>query len=516
MKEHPFTRYAEALIRVENELSVYETILSSHLANEIEKGLDTFRMKPTSNFEGKEKISYSYFCEAKGDPNSGVFLSPNIISQDKQAKNIWNESNEIKKDLVNSELSKTDSVKMSIAPMSGEFLNFSLTNSIGRGKPKATLLQIALNTINTLTSLKPCLQYRIEKKDAPETFNTCLIPDLPLAELMDFVILFKKLQKSKSHSDLMVGEVVKKTEGKVNHIKESFLPKRPLIYRGNFPNPPRSSALGSIALLGAIGEFAKEADVSTLANKVLDSLKDATMYMFKYGGASTFTYNHHVVDLAKAGKLRELVDGVYYTELYNEGRRSSKSTEYQKFDLFSCRFLQIFNKPAFKDFIAFRAEYPIILKTIFNTYFQKIEMINPEIVSSARILGRWLNQVAYFAAKNEIKIGSPNYWEELRKVKAKVLVELESSTFSSKSGDALIAQAVTRAGRISGMDAPEGAALYMEKTASGELNIESAKNLLIAFSRLKNKTELKETLKEDTVEDESGDSSEETVDLSNE
>ena len=35
------------------------------------------------------------------------------------------------------------------------------------------------------------------------------------------------------------------------------------------------------------------------------------------------------------------------------------------------------------------------------------------------------------------------------------------------------------------MDAPAAASLFMEKTASGELPLEQAKNLLIAFSRLK-------------------------------
>jgi len=129
-------------------------------------------------------------------------------------------------------------------------------------------------------------------------------------------------------------------------------------------------------------------------------------------------------------------------------------------------------------------------------------MIDPEIVISARKLGRWLNQVAYFAAKREVNNSPSNYWEEIRKAKSKVLIELESSTFSAKTGDALIAQAITRAGRISGMDAPEGSALFMEKTSSGELALENAKNLLIAFSRLKNKVELKDQPKDELPEDE--------------
>lgn len=514
MNEHPYTKYAQAVIMVEHELSSTNAITSKHILSELEKGLNSFRLAPASSYDSKEKISYHYVREAKGDTNQGIFLAPNILSPDKQAKNIWNEGNNLMKILGKTDLEKPDSVKMSIAPSAGEFLSFSTNNSIGRGKPKATIKDIVLNCISTITPLKPCLQYRINKKPRPELFNISIIPDLPLEYLSKFVYLFKKLQFSRTSSDLFIGHV-KKIEESKDGSKVSYQPKRPLIYRGNFPNPPSSSALGSIALLGAIGEFAKEAEVSTLAQSVLDSLKDATMYIIKYGGASTFTYNHHVVDLAKAGKLKTIVDSVYHVELYKEGRRSSQNTEYQKFDLFSSRFLQLFNRPAFKDFLAFRAEYPFVLDILFATYFKKIEMIDPQIVSSARTLGRWLNQVAYFTAKAEVKEGTGNYWEELRKVKAKVLVELESSTFSAKTGDALIAQAVTRAGRLSGMDAPEGATLFMEKTASGELAIDNAKNLLIAFSRLKNKAESKEAPIESVANDEEPEEAAEE-DLSNE
>jgi len=361
---HPFTKYAEALVRLENGLSVSDYITKAHLKIEIDKGLNSFRLSPVGTFEGKEKVGYTYLREAKGDTKLGVFLSPNIISSDMQAKNIWSESNQIVRELEIGVLSKSDYVKMSIAPISGEFLSFSLSGSIGRGKPKASLQEIALNAISSLTTEKPILQYRIEKKGGPDTANTCIVPDLEIIDLMDFILLFKKMKLSKTASNLMIGDVRQSKTG-------IYEPKRPLIYRGNFPNPPRSSALGSVALLGAIGEFAKEAEVSSLAFKVLESLKGTTMYMVKYGGASTFTYNHHVVDLAKEGKLRETVDSVYYTQLYNEGRRKSQNSEYQKFDLFASRFLQLFNRPALRDFLAFRAEYPFQLTILLNTYFKK-------------------------------------------------------------------------------------------------------------------------------------------------
>lgn len=256
-------------------------------------------------------------------------------------------------------------------------------------------------------------------------------------------------------------------------------------------------------MVGLLGEFARQSEVSNKAMHVLDSLKKTTIYLIKYGGATTFTYNHYVVDLAKEGKLREVIDCLYYSKLYNQESRRNDNIEYQKFDLFTSRFLQLFTPASFKDFLSSRAEYPEGVRILLNTYFIKMEKINSEIVVSARQLGKWLNLAAFLVAQSEVKTSQEEkrkYWEDIRKVKAKVLVELESTTFAAKTGDALVAQIVTRAGRLSGMDAPESAALYMEKTMSGELPLDSAKNLLIAFSRLINKKQTVEQPKEISLE----------------
>lgn len=486
---HPYIRYAQALIMNENNLNSYEDITSDQIILEIEKGLNSFRLKPSQTIEGKDMVKFDFAKIEEGNPKQGIFLAPNVISKDKFSRFIWKEGNSLlialKKDTVN----KLDDISMSVAPIAGEYLSFSLQAKIGRGNPKTSVLEQGLSAVTTLTTDKPCFQYRINKKGMPDMFNVCIIPDIPIKDLKDFVQFFKRICKAKSSNDLMFGNVISIKTGKGIAEKITYEAKRPQIFKGNFPNPPRSSALGAIALLGAIGEFAKEAEYSEQAKRVLESLKNAEMYLVKYGGATVFTYNHHVIDLAKESKLKTIIDSLYYSKLYNQDRRSSTNSEYQKFDLFTSRFLQLFNHSAFKDFLAFRAEYPHEVTTLFNTYFTKMERIDLEIVQSSRILGKWLNKVAYFAAKNEVKQGTGTYWEDLRKTKAKVLVELESSTFSAKSGDALIAQAITRAGRLSGMDAPEGAALFMEKTASGELPLDAAKNLLIAFSRLINKSE---------------------------
>lgn len=510
---HPYIRYAQALIMNENDLNSCEEIISEQIISEIDKGLNSFRLQPVQAIEGKDKIKFDFTRIEKGDPKQGLFLAPNIMSKDKFSRFIWKEGNTLLTALKKDTINKLDDISMSVAPVAGEYLSFSIQGNIGRGNPKVSIYEQGLSAVTTLTPYKPCLQYRIDKRGMPEMFNVCFIPDLPIEELKGFIRFFKLMLKTETANDLMYGNVVSIKTGKGNAEKITYEAKRPLIYRGNFPNPPRSSALGSVALLGTIGEFVKQSQYSEQAKAVLESLKEATMYLVKYGGASTFTYNHHVIDLAKEGRLRNIIDSLYYSKLFNQDRRSSSNSEYQKFDLFTSRFLQLFNHAAFKDFFAFRAEYPKEVTILFNTYFIKMEKIDPTIVSSARALGKWLNKVAYFTAKAEVKVGTSNYWEELRRVKSKALIELESSTFSAKSGDALIAQAVTRAGRLSGLDAPEAAALYMEKTASGELPLENAKNLLIAFSRLINKAEKKEVpieySNDDSDEAESDDHSEE-------
>ncbi len=508
---HPFIRFAQAIVCENNNLSKPELINNAHIRQTLSSSMDTFRCIPSEAFEGKEKITYTYTNEEsvagiKGKPDFGIFLSPHIITTDGAAGTTWKYIKEVT-ELLEKDKKKSFGALNATTPMAGDYLRFTEAGGTTKSNASLNLQEVAFSLISVITPNKPSI-YTWQ-----DSSNFCLIPDLPdFDQLIDFINFFRRMYVTKER-DFFIGRVYSKTTGKGENKKLAYKPDRPNIFKGNFPNSPRSAVLGSVALLGSIGEFTKEADSSVQAKRVLDSLKGAAMYQIKSGGAKSFSYNHYVIDIAKQGKLKSIIDSLYYSKLYNQESRLSKDNEYQKFDLFTSRFLQLFNHAAFKDFLAFRAEYPIEVTILFNTYFIKMEKIDPTIVSSARALGKWLNKVAYFTAKAEVKAGISNYWEELRRVKSKALIELESSTFSAKSGDALIAQAVTRAGRLSGLDAPEAAALFMEKTASGELPLENAKNLLIAFSRLINKAEKKEVPVEfsndDSDETETDDHSEE-------
>ena len=480
MTTHVYLKYAIALLMEEYGLQTEQEITFKEIKEELEKGLNTFSVKPIGDYCGQTKVQYG-FTKEKNDAKKYIFLAPNTITSEMKASNLYNAVCETCSE-ENINLLRAHDITQSEVPISGEFNRFTDKGTFQRGKSKATVFDQCLALITSTTALKPCLQYKSGARKISMD-NTCLIPDLEISDLQNFIRLFKRIRIQKLDNSLMVGKV-KCDKGKTL----KYIPQRPNIFNGNFPNAPHSSALGSVALLGSIGEMTKEKDVSELAKKVLESLKDCNFYAIKYGDASVFSFNHSIIRLAERGKLRRIVDSLYYVVLYKEGRRSTNNAfEYQKFDLFASRFLQKFNRPTFKDFLAFRAEYPYDIELMLNTYFCDMEKIDKEIVTSAKELGKWLNNVAYRSAQQEVAT-SPG-WDDLIKAKAKVLVELESSIFSAKSGDALVAHTITRAGRLSGLDAPAAASLFMEEAASGELPLEQAKNLLIAFSRLKSQKE---------------------------
>ena len=480
MTTHVYLKYAIALLMEEYGLQTEQEITFKEIKEELEKGLNTFSVKPIGDYCGQTKVQYG-FTKEKNDAKKYIFLAPNTITSEMKASNLYNAVCETCSE-ENINLLRAHDITQSEVPISGEFNRFTDKGTFQRGKSKATVFDQCLALITSTTALKPCLQYKSGARKISMD-NTCLIPDLEISDLQNFIRLFKRIRIQKLDNSLMVGKV-KCDKGKTL----KYIPQKPNIFNGNFPNAPHSSALGSVALLGSIGEMTKEKDVSELAKKVLESFKDCNFYAIKYGDASVFSFNHSIIRLAERGKLRRIVDSLYYVVLYKEGRRSTNNAfEYQKFDLFASRFLQMFNRPTFKDFLAFRAEYPYDIELMLNTYFCDMEKIDKEIVTSAKELGKWLNNVAYRSAQQEVAT-SPG-WDDLIKAKAKVLVELESSIFSAKSGDALVAHTITRAGRLSGLDAPAAASLFMEKAASGELPLEQAKNLLIAFSRLKSQKE---------------------------
>lgn len=473
MSLHPYVKYGMALIMVnKNRLDVSE-ISRKDLIEEIQNGINHFRIKPNVEITDQTTVKFEYADIEKGNTKQGVYLSCSVLTTDKGALQVYSALNKMKEELSKNKPVNID-ITRAITPVSGEFASFG--KSIGRGKPKTDINTASYCAITTSTHQKPCMAFKTLKKDKPETENMAIIPDLEIPALIDFINLFEQLRLN-STENLMIGGVNPKDKK----------PYRPRIFDGNFPNAPRSSSLGAIGLLGAIGAWAKDASQIDWAKKVLDSLINQPIYLIGTKTFQTFAYNHFIIELAKENKLKSIIDSIYYVVLFNQGFRSRESRlEYQKFDLFASRFLQLFNRPAFKDFLSFRGEYPNQLEILFKTYFINMEKISPAVVQSARELGKWLNYASYKVAEAEV---GKNDREKLRERKAKALIEIESSIFSARSGDALIFQAITRAGRASGLDAPSESELFMTQATTGEISLESAKHLLIAFSRVKNKYE---------------------------
>lgn len=474
MNMHPFINYGAAVVMAENNLNDVSQITREQLAKQIRACINSFRLKPEhKDLVAGNSVKFGYCDEEKGKPDEGIYLAPSVLAKDKDATKVYAALKKLYEDLSDPRFSKKVDITRSIAPVSGEFASFGRT--IGRGKPKTSIEIAAWCLITTGTQFKPCLQANGE--------NLAIIPDLEMSELVDFVNLFNRMLANSVSKDLLFGKIDVKRQK----------PFRPHIFYGNFPYAPRSNSLGTIALLGAIGRWATEAECIPWANKVLDSLKEKSVYIIGTSTYQTFAYNHFIIDLAKTNQLQTIIDSTYYIILFNKGRRSgANKPDYEKLDLFIARFLTWFNRPAFKDFLSFRAEYPATLEKLFKTYFLKMENISADTVQSARELGKWINLSAYWIAKDEAtKDKKTSNYDLIRELKSKLLVEIESSVFSARDGASLVFQALTRVGRLSKTDAPQEAELFLTQAAAELIPLETAKQLVLAFSRLKSNKEPK-------------------------
>lgn len=469
MTTHPFLKYAIALLMVRNNLQKEEEIDDNHILYELENGLNHYALKAPKVAVGRNIIKYR-FTEENVD-----FRTPSFIN--KEAKSKINE-------LIGNKLTKCN-LSIACNPFAGEFSIFTSQGKglTERGKPKWTLREYCLGSITLSTPDKPCYS---DKK------NWCLIPDLELPDMILFINLFEEMYTNEL-PDLMEGKI------KWNRSKHTLC--RPRLLNGNFPYAPQTSVMGAVALLGAIGKFAKDAkdQISPEVCNVVNRLKNTNIYLVSSDEIKVFSFNHVIIDLASKGELQSIVDSIYRIELFKVGNRSKidkfnniRKNEYDRFDLFVSRFLTLFNKASFRGFFSFRAEYPNEMELLLKTYFCIMEKINEDIVNSAIAFGNWLNFQAFTYASKEIPVNEnlnekekEEKKEKQRELKNKILIQFESAIMSAKTGDALVAFITTRAARLTGYDIYESAKLFMSKVSCGELPLEQAKNLLIAFSRLK-------------------------------
>ena len=88
MTEHPYIKYAQALLIAENQLQDVSMITASMVKAEVQKGLNAFSLKVAGDYKGKEKVKY-IFCGEKNNAKESIFLAPNIITAEKRANDIY-------------------------------------------------------------------------------------------------------------------------------------------------------------------------------------------------------------------------------------------------------------------------------------------------------------------------------------------------------------------------------------------------------------------------------------------
>lgn len=528
---HPYSRYGLATALLQKQIQADELNdeeIHELLAQAIETGLNHFRMETLDDPAISNILRFNYITAQRlkenrelvytsGMNDKGLYLAPTVITNEadqQQAKLIpgtHNKSNEILNQLREGEsMSKLVTMTRSFAPTTQKLNN----GSASQQAPTGTLFEAACSVITTITPYKPAA--KVFKS------NVTIIPDLPLNELRDFIELFENMMGSNldgnlyeaklkkvpaSQSDKKPVKRKKKNEGE-GKAKAKSEYRRPRIFNGNYPFAPRQAAFGAAGLLAAIGRWGVEANQTPWAEKVLTSIAGTEerpgrpLYIVSYDDINQAQFTHHIVRLASAGELSHIIDALTFeTQILSEieGGRRFESPAYKLFYLMAGRFLQLFTRAAFRDFLATRAEYAPAIKPLFEVYFMQATKIPKDIVESARELGQWLNSTAYFVAKAEVKKTEAQTLSRedkarIQKEKAKILVEFESAAMSAKTPLDMLHRISTRAGRLLQQDAPAKATRYMDATASGEIEPQDALHLLVAYLRLRSeKTDKLET-----------------------
>jgi hypothetical protein len=494
---HPYSRYGLAVALFEAQMSLEDLTqknVAEVLVKAIEAGLENFRLKTDDNpqtanvlrffsIKKKDLLSNADLVQSAGLANKGIYISPSIVTTDKDASKTFNSILKISEQLEKgSKINSRMNSSRSFAPTTKKINNGVSSQT----PPKATLFESACAAVTTLTPIKPSAW--IDER------NTITIPDLSINELMDFIELFQLMLADSLKDNIL--------EAAINLSKAERKYTRPRIFWGNYPFAPREAAFGAVGLLAAIGKWGQRAKQIERAKKVLESIAGnethagRPMYVISYDDIAQVQFTHHVVNLAVSGKLSDMIAAFsYQTRLCVDTDKSKPDrynanfkTNYELLKLMTGRFLQFFNQSAFQDFLAMRAEYQPIIEPLFREYFMETRMIDREIVESARALGQWLNRAAYRVADSDVdeKYPDAERAKKVRQAKAKILVEFESAAMSATTPQDMMYRISTRAGRLLQMDMPAEATKFLDETLIGEkLKPKDALHLLIAYMRLR-------------------------------
>ena len=503
--EHPYIKYAAAVIMEHRGYQSIDDIKDKDIIDELEVCLNTFSLK-----YGKIKNDYALFDYTNKEPNwtkkkletrSNVILSPHVVTSD--ANRLYDKISVVREKLRKNG-KNTGTLNTSILPTAKKYLQLNDKGNLSRQDTRLSYINIAYIMITTLTPQKPCSSKWMEKKGY---VNTCIIPDISIEATKNFISIFNRLEKQKTEG-LLNGKIYKK--GKKKEVG------RPAVFSGNYLNAAKSQYLRPLSVLGYIGELAKEGQYSQKAQKVLEELEmNPVILVDPTPGSETASiihYSHFIIELAKEGALHKIIDSLFYARYYKykglkrtdtfqqyencgiEAGNKGKNVEleYNKFDYYAKNFLTLFNHYTFCEFLSCRMEYPSQIKTLLTSYFKNMEQISKEIIESAESLGAWINRSAFNAALSDEAPGKS--WTDAKKdektkrnieeKKYKFLTSLESSVFSATDNTSMIANIIAQVGRLSNSDAPNTAVPFIKAVMEPTITLPAAKNLLIAFSRV--------------------------------
>ncbi len=501
---HTYPRYGLAAAIVDQDVLNWKAALEDAerllkiAGGALQNALHRYRVHTASDLEDATTLKYRYLAadevESSGQKaEDGYYIMPHVVIDDQSARySVKGVRSMIKKIDKGVNSGKSAQLKRSFTPFTTKLNQGTQSQS----NPKSTTLEVAFSMVAAVTPLKPATQV--------DFTNQAMIPDLDLEGLITFVRLFRSMQESETGNGLTLTR------------KETSNRKRPPISDGNYPDAPRSPAFGPVGLMGAIGQWMKRADIladqQKKARETLNAMKGRSIYLVSYDkNLMRQEYvGHHVARLAKNHNLPKIIQSLYRIRFYNADHNKPDSNTRATFFMLASRFLQLYTKPAFKDFLAYRATYEANLSPIIEEFFMEEYKIQRDIVESARAYGAYLNDVAYYAAREEVDENEERddggTGRDIYDAKTRVLAQLESTAMSARRPSSLFAQINVMAGRMSGRDVPAEAERFMEAVQTGEIAFDEAKDLVLAYMRLRKAQGDSETSNPDTATDNSSQS----------
>lgn len=314
---------------------------------------------------------------------------------------------------------------------------------------KASRAFILACQVTTLTTAKAA-------RKMGDADRAAVIPDLPLPDLLPYMRLLEWMQSKGTHP----------ARGTVNRSGDGV---RLEGNDGNFPEAPPQWAFGSLGVMAAIGTWARENQTLRRAEPVLAALTNQRFYVVTTSGT---TRSERV-----GGHLYELATRFRLAPILREAWKVETNMEQDEFYRVFRRWLLRFDEPTFLDFLAVRATYPPAFTPIIDFYF--MQRFDDDLINSARVAAQHISDQAYHATDENLSA------EDRRASKEATLAGLESMLYDCEDGPELIARLSVQVGRLTGSSFPPEAQHFFDEVASGAVEPDDARHLLLAYMRLR-------------------------------